>query len=141
MTTQTLAAPQTRKGLHIGLWLVQGLLAVMFLMAGAMKITTGQEELIAQGMAWAGRVPPGLILFIGVSEALGALGLILPSALRIQPILTPVAAAALGLVMVLAGAEHAMAGELGAVPVNAVIFGMTAFVAWGRGIKAPIAAR
>ncbi|MCO4748386.1 MAG: DoxX family protein [Proteobacteria bacterium] len=141
MTTQTLAAPQTSKALHIGLWAVQGLLAAMFLMTGVMKLTTGQEELVAQGMAWAGRVPPELILFIGVSQLLGAIGLILPSVLRIKPVLTPIAAAALGLVMVLAAAEHSMAGEFSSVPVNAVLFSLTAFVAWGRGIQAPIHSR
>lgn len=137
-----IASPQSpSSALHKGLWVVQGLLALAFLAAGMMKIATPLAELQAQdGMAWASRVPEGLIPFIGVSEVLGAVGLILPSLLRIAPKLTGVAAAALTLVMVLAAGEHLMAGEYMIVP-NVVLGGLAAFVAWGRLKKAPIAPR
>ncbi|MFT4626638.1 MAG: putative oxidoreductase [Myxococcota bacterium] len=133
--------PAPSKPLHIGLWVVQVLLAIAFGMAGAMKAMTAAPDLVAQGMAWAGRVPGWLVPIIGVSELLGAIGLILPSALRIQPKVTGVAALALLLVMVLAGLEHGMAGELSALPVNVILGGMCAFVAWGRLSGAPIAGR
>lgn len=119
--------------MNIALWIVQGLMAFAFFGAGFMKLTTPVPDLIAAGMGgWVADSPELLIRFIGLSEVLGALGLILPGATKIQPWLTPLAAACLALVMVLAGATHAAYGELGSLVPNAVLFGMTAFVAWGR---------
>lgn len=122
-----------------GLWVVQALLGVAFFMAGMMKATTAPAELVANGMAWAEGMDPMLIKFIGVSEIAGALGLILPSALRIAPKLTPIAAVALAVVMVLAAGTHGMRGEFGAIGVNAALGGLALFVAWGRWSKSPIA--
>ena len=127
--------------MNIALWIVQVLLGVAFLMAGGMKSVTPVDELIANGMAWAGHVPPWLVRFIGVSEIAGGLGLILPSALRIKPKLTPLAAALLALVMVLAAGTHAMLGEFGPIAANVVLGGLAVFVAWGRAKKLPIAPR
>src|SRR5688500_1026583 len=93
------------KGLNIGLWVVQVVLAVMFGMAGVMKSTAPMAELVAQ-MGWPGALPEGLVRFIGVSELAGAIGLILPSLTRIKPGLTPLAAAGLVVVMVLAALFH-----------------------------------
>lgn len=119
------------RALHWGLWVAQGLLAFAFLGAGLMKATTPLPEL-GEAMAWVSDSPAFLPRFIGVAEILGAIGLILPSALRIVPVLTPIAASALALVMALAMAMHASYGEFGALPVNLVLFGLAAFVAWGR---------
>lgn len=127
------------KALHISLWIAQVLLAVMFGMAGAMKTFQPLDALIAAGMTWAGELP-NLVRFIGVSELAAALGLILPAALRIKPILTPLAAVGLVVVMVLAAGFHLMRSEAG-VPMNLVLAGVAAFVAWGRFKAAPIAAR
>ena len=79
------------------LWMVQGLLALIFLFAGGMKLILPLDELTEQ-------MPlPGLFVrFIGVAEVLGAIGLILPGLLRIRPGLTPLAAA--GLVIIMIGA-------------------------------------
>jgi len=129
------------RGLNIALWIVQGLLALAFGMAGLMKMTQPPTGLVAGGMAWAGRHPEALIRFIGVAEFLGAVGLILPAVLRIQPKLTGVAAAALTLVMVLAMGEHATNGEAPMAVVPLVLGALTAFVAWGRLVGAPIAPR
>jgi uncharacterized membrane protein YphA (DoxX/SURF4 family) len=138
MTTTTAAVPAPSKALHIGLWGAQVLLAVAFLGAGVMKAFTPVAEL-ATKMAWVNHVPAGLVPFIGVSELGGALGLLLPSLTRIKPVLTPVAAALLALVMVLGGAVHLSIGEP---PIPNVVLGALAvFVAWGRFQKAPIAAR
>jgi uncharacterized membrane protein YphA (DoxX/SURF4 family) len=134
------AAAKPSKALHIGLWVVQVLLALMFTFAGTMKATQPIAALAAQ-MKWPGAVPEALVRFIGVSELLGGLGLILPAATRIKPILTPVAAIGLVTVMAMAAAFHVSRGELSALPVNAVIGGLAAFVAWGRMKKAPIAPR
>ena len=65
--------------------------------------------------------------------------MILPSALRIQPKLTALAGALLGVVMVLALGMHAMRGEFEGLPANVILGGLAFFVAWGRGIAAPIA--
>jgi len=126
------------KGLRIGLWVVQVLLALVFAMSGGMKLAVPYEELLKQG-AWVQRVSEGLVKFIGVAELSGALGLILPAATRIKPFLTPLAAAGFVVIMVLASALHL---SLGQPPIAQVILGgLAAFVVWGRFRKAPITPR
>jgi len=128
------------KKLNVALWVVQVLLALVFLMSGGMKLTAPVADLIAQGMTWAeGR--EWLPRFIGASEVLGALGLIIPAATRIMPKLTGVAAAALTLVMVLAFGTHLAMGDMAHAPPSLVLGSLAAFVAWGRLKAAPIAAR
>lgn len=131
--------PTPGRTLRISLWVVQVLLALVFGFAGAMKATQPIEAL-APNMPWVLAVP-ALVRFIGVSELLGAVGLVLPSLTRIQPKLTPIAASALLLVMVLAAGFHAVRGEWSAIIGNIVLGALAAFVAWGRFRKAPIASR
>jgi len=126
--------------LHIALWVAQGLLAAAFGMAGAMKLATPITALAAQ-MGWPGDVPAALVRLIGAAELAGALGLVLPSALRIRPVLTPLAAAGLVAVMVLAAGFHLTRGEASMLPANLILGVLAAFVAWGRYRKAPIPAR
>ena len=140
MTTDSSSAPPS-KGLNIGLWVVQGLLAFAFVGSGLMKLTTPNEALIAAGMAWVADGPSFLPKFIGLSELLGGIGLILPAATRIMPKLTPIAAALLVVVMILAALTHVLYADFGHMPPSLVLAALSAFVAWGRGIKAPIAAR
>jgi putative oxidoreductase len=128
------------KGLHIGLWVVQGLLGVAFLLAGLGHVASPIEQLSAQN-PWMTGTMGQFVRFIGTAELLGGLGVILPAATRIKPSLTPLAALGLTTVMVLAAITHAVRGEFFMVVVNAVLGGMAAFVAWGRWRKAPIAAR
>jgi putative oxidoreductase len=73
-----------------------------------------------------------LLRFIGVAELAGGLGLILPAATRIRPMLTPLAALGLATIMTLAFVFHIQRGEWDALPVNAVLGALAAFVAWGR---------
>lgn len=141
MSTATVPQPQPSKALHIGAWIAQVLLAAAFGMAGLMKLGTPSEELVAQGMTWINDAPAFLPKFIGASEVAGAVGLILPSALRILPKLTPLAAAGLLVVMVLASLLHLSLGEFAAIGANAVLGGLAAFVLWVRIRKAPIAPR
>jgi uncharacterized membrane protein YphA (DoxX/SURF4 family) len=147
MTTATLShdapasAPPASRAWNAGLWVPQLLLAAMFGMAGAMKLTQPLEALAASGLVWVNDVPALLVRFIGLSELLGAIGLVLPAATRIQPRLTPLAAIGLVAVMVLASLFHASRGEWGALPINLVLGSLAALVAWGRSRKAPIAAR
>lgn len=146
MTTATTAsssidtAQKPSRGLHIGLWVAQVLLALGFGMAGFMKATTPVEELAKQ-IPWVATSGVGLVRFIGVSELLGAIGLVLPAATRIKPGLTALAGAALAFVMVLAAGYHVMKGEISSLPVNFFLGGLAAFVAWGRYKKAPIQPR
>lgn len=128
------------KGLHVGLWVAQGLLAFAFLAAGAMKTTAPIEQLQAN-MPWVSGEMGKLVRLIGVSEVLGGLGLILPAATRIKPWLTPLAGLGLATIMVLAAATHAARGEFPGIGVNVVLGGLAAFVAWGRFKKAPISPR
>ena len=129
------------KGLHIALWVVQVLLAAAFLMAGSMKLTTTNAQLVKQGMTWVNAVPSFLPTLAGVAEVLGALGLILPSVLRIQPNLTVSAALGLVLTMIVAAAIHISIGEAHLIAPNIVLGGLAAFVGWGRARKAIIPAR
>lgn len=138
MTTTTAETSAPGKGLHLGLWVAQVLLALAFGASGVMKTFTPVAEL-ATKMAWVNHVPAGLVPFIGISEVAGALGLLLPALTRLKPVLTPVAAALLVVVMVLAGALHVSLGEP-PLP-NVILGGLAAFVAWGRFKKAPIASR
>ena len=134
-------APATRsKFLHYGLWGAQLALGLAFVMAGSMKTTAPYADL-AQKMAWVSAVPEGLVRIIGIAELLGGLGLILPAATRIKPWLTPLAAGGLALIMILATAFHLSRGEAAAVPINVVLGGLAAFVAWGRARKSPIPGR
>ncbi len=114
-----------------GLWVVQILLGAMFAMAGVMKATRPADEL-ARRMTWVSAVSVATLRFIGISELLGALGLILPWATGIVPILTPIAAVGLVVIMILAAGLHAKRGEYGAIGFNVVLGGLAAFVAWGR---------
>jgi len=114
------------------LWTVQGLLALLFLFAGGMKLVLPLEKLT-------GPVPlPGLFIrFIGVVEVLGAIGLILPGLLRIRPGLTPLAAAGLVIIMIGATMITLMGGDLTAALISLVVGLLAAFVAYGRWRLAP----
>jgi uncharacterized membrane protein YphA (DoxX/SURF4 family) len=136
--TAVSASPSTR--LHLALWTVQVLLAVAFGLAGFMKLTQPIGTLAAS-LVWPGDLPPLLVRFIGACEVLGAVGLILPSATRVKPGLTPLAAAGLLAVMLLAMPFHISRGEVALVPVNAVLGALALLVAWGRARKARLDAR
>ena len=128
------------KGLHIALWVTQGLLAAMFLMAGANKLFQSTEEL-AKMLPWVTEMPAGLVKFIGLSELMGGLGLLLPSLLRIKPNLTPLAALGLATIMLLATLFHISRGEMSVIGMNIAFMAMALFVAWGRTKKVPIHAK
>ncbi|QOD62159.1 DoxX family protein [Polaribacter haliotis] len=128
---------KNNKAIHILLWIAQGLLALMFIMAGLTKATQPIEAL-ADSLPWVTSTSTGLVRFIGISELLGGLGLLLPSIFRFKPFLTVWAALGLAVVMVLAVIFHASRGEFSAIIVNIIILAFAVFIAWGRTKKAPI---
>lgn len=117
--------------MDIGLWVVQGLLAVVFLMVGMAKLTKSKEEL-AERMDWVEDFSLGTIRFIGGVEVLAAIGLILPGLFGIAPILVPIAASGLVVTQVGAVIVHARRSEPKMIIGNVVLFALALFVAWGR---------
>jgi uncharacterized membrane protein YphA (DoxX/SURF4 family) len=118
--------------MNYALWIVQVLLALLFLFAGVMKLVLPLEALKGPVAL------PGLFLrFIGVAEVLGALGLILPGLLRVQPRLTPLAAAGLVIIMIGATVITLVTGSFGQAVITLVTGLLAAFVAYGRWRLAP----
>lgn len=126
--------------MNIALWIVQVVLAAVFVMSGGFKVVQPIETLGAE-MAWVADVSPALIRFIGTCEILGAVGIILPALTRILPWLTPLAAAGLGTVMLLAGIFHLTRGEFMSLIPNLVLLVLALFVVYGRLKLHPIAAK
>lgn len=116
--------------MNVALWIVQALLAGMFLFAGGLK--TFQYEKAKKQLPWVSEVSPGMVAFIGVSELLGAVGLILPTALDIMPVLTAAAAVGIAAIMIIAFIFHAYRGEYKQTPVNIIILLLAVFVYYGR---------
>jgi hypothetical protein len=113
--------------MNYALWLVQGLLALIFLFSGAMKLVLPLEVLTEQM-----RLPGLFVRFIGAAEGLGAIGLILPGLLRIRPGLTPLAAAGLVIIMIGATVLTLAGGDLALALIPLVVGLLSAFVAYGR---------
>ena len=123
--------------MNIALWILQGLLAVAFIMGGGFKLLTPAEEMLAMGMT----VPTLALRIAGITELLGALGLILPSALRIKPQLTSIAASLLAIQVGLAVVYHLVMGEVDAFVPPLFLLLLCGIVAYGRFNKFPILAR
>lgn len=124
--------------MNIGLWIVQILLALAFLMAGAMKATQPLDRLAVR-MQWVKSMrPPRLVRVIGALEVLGAIGLILPAVTGILPWLTPVAAIGLVLTMIGAMILHVRRGEGAHIAPNVVLLLLAAFVVSGRFVVMPL---
>jgi uncharacterized membrane protein YphA (DoxX/SURF4 family) len=124
---------KSRKGIKVVLWVIQTLLALLFLFSGGVKLAMPIEPMAKQA-----GMPGTFLRFIGVMEVLGAIGLILPGILRIRTFLTPLAAA--GLVIIMIGATVVMFRVNGAVQAltPAVVGVLAAFVAYGRWGLAPL---
>ena len=118
--------------MNIALWIIAGLLAVAFLAGGAMKLTQPKENLAASGMGFVEDFSAGTVKAIGTLEILAAVGLILPAALDIAPVLVPLAAVGLVLLMVGAIITHIRRHEAQAIGVNLALLALAVLVAWGR---------
>jgi len=132
-----MAEQPSNKKLGVFLWVLQIVLEVMYLMAGIQK-AFGDLSVVVKTIFWIAFTPPLLVRFIGVSELLGAIGLILPAALKIRPQLTTLAAAGLALIMLLANLMHIYRGEFFVLPMTLLMFAMAGFVAYGRWKLAPV---
>lgn len=117
--------------MNVFLWIVQAVLAAMFAMAGVMKSTQPKAKLVEK-LPWVADFSPATVRLIGVVELAAALGLILPAATGIAPLLTPLAATGLAVVMLLAAATHTRRREPSAIAFNAVLLVLAALVAWAR---------
>jgi hypothetical protein len=118
---------QPRRKIDVVLWIVQGVLALLFLFAGAMKLIMPIAALTQQSP-----MPGAFIRFIGVLEVLGALGLFVPALLRLRHELTPLAAA--GLVIIMSGAVGSTlaTGQIAGAAMPVAVGLLLAFVAYGR---------
>jgi uncharacterized membrane protein YphA (DoxX/SURF4 family) len=113
------------------LWILQGVLAAMFLAAGVAKSTQPREKLLTQ-FPWVSDVSTPVVRLIGVAELCAALGLILPGVFGIATVLTPLAATGLVVIMALAMILHARRQEPQAIALNAILLVVAAVIAWGR---------
>ncbi|MER7673942.1 DoxX family protein [Kitasatospora sp. NPDC096128] len=116
------------------LWAVTALLAAAYLLGGAFKVLVPKERIAAVGRSgrWVEDFSAAGVRAIGAVEVLAAVGLVLPALLHVAPVLVPLAA--LGLVLLMAGAAavRARRGEYRLVAVDLVYLLLAAFVAWGR---------
>ncbi len=119
--------------MNIALWVVQVLLALVYLAAGGLKVVRPREQLVASGrFDWMKDTSDAGVKAVGAVEVLGALGLILPELTGIAPILTPVAAVGLVVVQVGALRVHLARDERQPLPANVILLLLAAFVAVGR---------
>ena len=115
--------------MNVALWIVQVLLAALFLFAGGVKLITPVEEMLKQTPL---AVPGWFLRFTGVVEVLGAIGLIVPWLTGIRPGLTPLAAAGLVIVMIGAVIFTIFSGDIAMVLMPLAVGLLCAFVAYGR---------
>lgn len=119
--------------MNLTLWIVAGILAAVFLLAGSSKLFISRENLAtAPGGGWVLDFGAGFVKALGAIEILGAAGLILPALLDVAPVLVPFAALGLGVIMTGAALVEIRRQELGHVLVNATYLALIALVAWGR---------
>lgn len=118
--------------MNIALWIIAGLLAAAILASGVVKLAWPKEKLIASGQRVFEDFSAGTVKAIGTLELLAAVGLILPAALDIAPVLVPLAAVGLVLLMVAAIITHLRRREPQALVVNLTILALATVVAWGR---------
>ena len=114
------------------LWILQIVLGLTFISASYAHSIAAPALQLQPPMAWLAAVPQPLLLFIALCELLGGLGLILPGLTKIQPRLTPIAAALLAVVMVLACGFHLTRGEYPNIGINLVLATLAALIAYGR---------
>jgi uncharacterized membrane protein YphA (DoxX/SURF4 family) len=116
--------------MNIALWIVSGLAALAFIYSGSLKVF--QYEKAKASWGWVKDVSKGFVVFIGLAELLGAIGIILPQALNVAPVWTPIAATALAAVVLFGALLHVNRKEYREIGVNLVFFALAVIVAIGR---------
>jgi uncharacterized membrane protein YphA (DoxX/SURF4 family) len=120
--------------MNLALWIVAGLLGVVYLFAGVGKLIISKEKVASMSTSaeWVEDFSPGSVKAIAVLEVLAAVGLVLPAALDIAPVLVPLAA--LGVVMLMVGAviTRIRRHEFKFMVADLVYLGLAGFVVWGR---------
>ncbi len=114
------------------LWICQAVLAAVFAFSSISKGVMAKERLLATGQTGVAPYPLGFIRFIATCELVGVVGLIVPQATGIAPVLTPLAAVGLGIIMIGAAATHARLREPRNVTTNLVLLALCTVVAVGR---------
>jgi uncharacterized membrane protein YphA (DoxX/SURF4 family) len=112
------------RGLRIGLWVVQVLLALFFLMAGLNHGVRPIAEAVKTS-PWIAGIPVGLARFIGIAELAGGVGLVLPALTRVKPWLTPLAAVGCAIIMALAIPFHILRGEANVIGMHVIVVGLS----------------
>ncbi len=125
------------KAWNITIWIAQALLFLLYIMAGSNK-TFQSIEFLANMLPWVLDFPEFLVRFIGISELLGAIGVLLPSIVRIKPRLTVYAATGLACIQLFAIFFHLSQGEYGVILANIIFMLIAVLVIWGRAKKVPI---
>ena len=124
--------------MNIVLWILQILVSLMFVFHSYILGVRYEQTQMQQGMKWGGDIPSGLRIFIAICEVLGGVGLILPALTGILPWLTPLAAALLALMMLLAAGFHVTRREYPNIVLNLILLALAAFVAYGRFVIVPL---
>jgi hypothetical protein len=138
MTSPSTATPAAGRGLNIALWVVQGLLFLAFVAFGGMKLFMPVDRLAAMWV-WPGQLPVWFLRTMGLVDAAGGIGLLLPALTRIQPRLTVLAALGCVALQICAIVFHVSRGEAMVTPLNFILLALSAFVLWGRAKAVPIA--
>lgn len=118
--------------MNVVLWICQGVLAVVFAVSGTAKATMPKKRLLDSGQTGVVFLPQPAIRLVAVSELLAVVGLVLPGLTGVAPVLTPLAALGLAVVMVGAAVSHTRLREPRNVATNAVLFTLCLVVAIGR---------
>jgi hypothetical protein len=118
--------------MNIALWIIASLLAVASLAGGAVKLAQPREKLAAVGWRWVDDFSDGTVKTIGALEILAAVGLVLPAVLDVAPVVVPLTAVCLVLLMLGAMITHVRRHEAPLIVVNLAIIALAGFVAWGR---------
>ena len=139
-TLPAAASARSSRALNVTLWAAQLIVAPLFVLVGYTHAAAPIEVAI-QRAPWVASLPVALVRFIGVAELAGAIGVLLPAAARIRPMFTPLAAAGLATMMLLAIPFHLLRGEASAVGINLVLGSLATLVVLGRARWAPITDR
>ena len=142
MTTISGASSGQKVGLplNIGLWAAQTTIFVLFILFGYMKLFMPVQQLAAMWV-WPGQLPVWFLHMTGIIDIAGGAGVLLPALTRIWPRLTVFAALGCVLLQACAIIFHVSRGEAHVIPLNIICLILSAFILWGRGIRAPVLPR